>query len=247
MKCASSVTCTWTGDITVGVSGAIIQADPSSTFTITGNVNVVSYLLTFQGASTNTNIVTGLVSGTGGVKKSGTGTWAFSNANTYSGGMLFHNGTLGIHNAQALGTDTLVITQGNPGNTLSLSNTSGADITHANILVRINNNFRYVGTNNLNLGAGNVSLTADVACNVLTNYTLTIDGVVSGAFAFTKNGAGTLEFNGANTYTGATTINNGILQISNAQGTGTTAGGVNVASGGTLALTGGISVGAEAL
>ena len=51
-----------------------------------------------------------------------------------------------------------------------------------------------------------------------------------------------------NTYTGATTVNaNATARASHANAFGTTAGGVTVASGGTIELSGGIAIGAEAL
>ena len=78
---------------------------------------------------------------------------------------------------------------------------------------------------------------------------LTISSIISGGtnFGITKAGAGTMVLSGTNTFTGATNVNAGILNIQNARGTGTTAGGVTVASGATLQLQGGIAVGAEAL
>ncbi|MGI9158302.1 MAG: beta strand repeat-containing protein, partial [Saprospiraceae bacterium] len=71
-------------------------------------------------------------------------------------------------------------------------------------------------------------------------------GVINGG-AFTKNGTGTVQLSGANTYSGLTTVSAGVLNIRNATATGTTAGGVTVASGAALEIQGGISVGAEAL
>src|SRR5439155_7100390 len=63
----------------------------------------------------------------------------------------------------------------------------------------------------------------------------------------TKTGTGSWTLFGANTYTGATTISAGILNIQNATALGTTAGGTTVSSGATLQIQGGITVGAEAL
>jgi fibronectin-binding autotransporter adhesin len=56
----------------------------------------------------------------------------------------------------------------------------------------------------------NVSLAAGTEINV-TDGMLALAGVVSGTGGLTKNGAGTLVMRGSNTYTGVTTINNGIL------------------------------------
>jgi autotransporter-associated beta strand protein len=80
------------------------------------------------------------------------------------------------------------------------------------------------------------------------NVDLDISAVVSGAADdLTKAGAGTMVLSGANTYTGATTVSAGVLNIQNATGLGTVAGGTTVSNGATLQLQGGITVGSEAL
>ncbi len=71
-------------------------------------------------------------------------------------------------------------------------------------------------------------------------------GIISGG-TLTKSGTGTFVMAVANTYTGLTTVSAGVLNIQNATGTGTAAGGVTVSAGAALQLQGGITVGAEAL
>ncbi len=67
------------------------------------------------------------------------------------------------------------------------------------------------------------------------------------AGALTKAGLGTMVLSGANTYTGATTVSAGILNIQNAAALGGTASGTTVSSGATLQMQGSITVGAETL
>ena len=62
-----------------------------------------------------------------------------------------------------------------------------------------------------------------------------------------KTGTGSWILTGANSYTGTTTISNGVVQIQNASALGTTDNGTSVSSGGALQLTGGIAVTGEAL
>lgn len=60
----------------------------------------------------------------------------------------------------------------------------------------------------------------------------------SGTMAVTKVGGGTWTLGGTNTYTGGTTVSNGVLLVNNAGGSGTGTGSVLVKSGATLGGTG---------
>ena len=64
----------------------------------------------------------------------------------------------------------------------------------------------------------------------------------NGAGTVTKDGAGTLTLTADNTYTGATTVSDGILAITHANALGTTAGASICCSGATLSISNGINV-----
>ena len=66
----------------------------------------------------------------------------------------------------------------------------------------------------------------------------TISSVIQGSNGLTTFGPGTVTLSGANTYTGPTNINSGILQALNTSGSATGSGNINVRLGGALEITG---------
>ena len=80
----------------------------------------------------------------------------------------------------------------------------------------------------------NVSLggtTAAVKAIPTSGTTTTVSGVISGTGTFSQNGLGTTVLSGTNTYTGATNVNTGTLEVDGSLAAGST---VNVGTGGTL-------------
>ncbi len=105
------------------------------------------------------------------------------------------------------------------------------------------------GTNSASLSS-RVALSKNCVFTVANDGTtatdLVISGIISGAFGITKTGLGTMQLSGANTHTGVTTINTGILSVASI-GNGGVASNLGAASnsesnlvlgGGTLQYTG---------
>lgn len=103
-------------------------------------------------------------------------------------------------------------------------------------------------SNGYNLAGG--SLTGAATTNPLTadpGVSATVGSVLAGPNTFSKAGSGTITLTGANTYTGVMNLTAGTLIASNDAALGTTGAGTTVNAGATLALPGGISIGAKTL
>jgi autotransporter-associated beta strand protein len=170
-------------------SGATLRVDSSETIgSLRGSGSTVlnGAAVTLTVAETNSQTYAGVISGAGGLTKSGTGTVTLSASNTHTGGTTINAGTVAISNGSAFGSNT--VTFGSNGTTVA-----------ALASVQVNNNYALTGNG-----------TMDVGANILTN-----SGVISGAGSLTKAGAGTMVLGAANTYSGGTTINAGTVAISN--------------------------------
>ncbi len=195
------------------------------------------------GAIDITGNITKAASGSVIVTKSGTGTLTLSGTNNYNGGLTLSGasaGQLNLNSASALGTGTFTI---NSGDLAKIDNTSGAPITLANNNPQTwTNNFTFVGTNDLNMGAGTITLSGGNRQVTTTAGTLTLGGVITdgaGTYGLTKAGTGTLVLSNANSYDGVTTVNDGVLRPTHADALGSTTGGTT-AVGGSIELTNGL-------
>ena len=194
--------------------GAGIQADNSSaTLKFTSNFTATgagSKTLTLSGNG-NGEIAGSVVNNTGNttsLTKSGTGTWTLSGNNTYGGATAVNGGLLVFSNTAAKATGA--VTAGASGSIgLGVGATSG-DFSEANVQTLFNTGNLLVNTSNITLNAAS-SLALDTTAGNFTQ-----SSALTAARALIKLGANTLTLNGSNTYTGATTISAGTLQISSA-------------------------------
>ncbi|MGC3968187.1 MAG: autotransporter-associated beta strand repeat-containing protein [Pirellulales bacterium] len=241
------------GSGSLGTSGAV-TFNSSSTLRWNNHSDDLSARLVLNGAVTGTidtngnNVVfassVGATGSAAGIlAKVGAGSLTLNAAALHTGGTTLSAGTLNIGHAGALGSGTFTIAA-----STTFNNTSGAALTlSTNGPQAWNGDFTFTGTNNLDMGTGAVTLSAARAVNIAAN-TLTVGGVVGGAFALTKNGAGTLYLRGDNTF-GVTagsvvTINAGVLKIDSEAGLGNVLNDVTFANGATLQITNGFSANA---
>ena len=176
-------------------------------------------------------------------------------ANSYSGVTLIEQGTLvaavDAPNAAngAFGNASTTVQVG------SLTGSSNATLLIGNGGVTVGRGITINsgGSGVRTIGATNASGTATYSGNIAMNTNVTLSasnsagttlfsGVLTGSGAATVAGSGTTIFTGANDYTGTTTILTGAtLRIANNTALGSTAGNTVVNSGGTLALSNGIT------
>ncbi|NDC63580.1 MAG: hypothetical protein EBZ59_06240, partial [Planctomycetia bacterium] len=184
---------------------------------------------------------TGVISGLGGITKVGSGTFSLSGANTYSGTTTLVAGLLSLDNAAALGTSRLVIT----GGTLS---TNGNTTLTNNNPQSWNGDFTFYPTagGGLGMGTGAVTLGGSRAIWGNTTALFTLNGAIGDGgqgFGLTKAGSFPLVLGGSSTYTGATTVNAGLVRLDFSQSSAPTTNILATASslvlgGGTFNLTG---------
>lgn len=239
----------------------------SNTLAFNGNINNGTNLLTISGSFNS--FISGVISGTGGLVKLGTGTNFLSGANIYTGNTAISAGALNLQNSSALGGANATATIAS-GATLQLQGgivltnqnltLSGSGVSALGALRSLTNNNAWNGpitlaaaatiacdTNSLALGPGGL-----VVSNFLTTFTgggnINAGGSIgNGTGGLTKSGAGTLTLTASNSYGGLTTVSAGVLNVQNSSALGGTTLGTTVASGAVLQLQGGISVAGETL
>ena len=190
-----------------------------------GNVTLGAGTLTTGGDDTSTTY-SGVISGTGGLAKNGTGTLTLARANTYTGATTVNTGTLTAANAAALGTVAGGTTV-NAGATLNVNGVAiGAEAVTLNG-AGIGGAGALQGTGAASL-AGPVTLASGSTIGAGVGATLALNGAVNGAAALDLVGGGTIALGNtlgnatplaSLTQSAATTlnINGGLVSTTGAQ------------------------------
>jgi len=187
-----------------GTSAARFGVVGGGTHTIASNLTLNSNLVIFQNGNGASNLtLSGVIAdGTNGnsLLKDGTGMLSLSGANTYTGATTIRAGTLAISADNNLGA-----APGSP--TPSHLILDGGNL-QVNATMTLNAN------RGIELGFNNGGL------EVTSANTATYNGIMTGNGSFEKTGTGTLILGGANTFSGATAIRGGTIQISADNGLG---------------------------
>ena len=166
------------------------------------------------GANDSSTTFSGAISGSGGLVKTGAGTFTLGAVNTYTGTTVVSAGTLSFGASQR--PRSSIRSNGRSGATLDVNNLS-------EIIGSI------AGSGDVSLGSGTLSSGAD-------NSSTTFSGGITGSGTFAKVGTGTLTLTGTSSLTGSINANGGILLLQNSAALGTAAGATIVGSGGELQL-----------
>ncbi|MEK7949933.1 beta strand repeat-containing protein [Luteolibacter soli] len=156
--------------------------------------------LTLTGTNT-TNLRTGVISGTGSISKTGSGTFATNLNHTFVGKTTVTGGYMGMHGDGALGPNPATF----QADQLTLDGGGIYDVAAG--VYFINGGPVFSGTRGITLGPGGGIFDAYGAANSRSRIGLA--SVISGPGKLTKNGGGYIELSAANTYAGGTTIGGG--------------------------------------
>ncbi len=199
------------------VNGGTLQGDTDSLQGDIVNAGTVDFDQTTDG------VYDGSMSGTGVLVKNGAGTLELTGSNTYSGGTFVNDGTLqgdtGSLQGDIINNAAVDFDQTTDGAYAGSMSGTGVLVKNGAGTLELTGSNTYNGGTVVNGGTlqGDTgSLQGDIVNAGTVDFDQTTDGVydgsMSGTGALVKDGAGTLELTGSNTYSGGTFVNDGTLQ-----------------------------------
>ncbi|MFM7890564.1 MAG: autotransporter-associated beta strand repeat-containing protein, partial [Actinomycetota bacterium] len=200
--------------------GSLSSGYTSSTITLD------SYTLTAGGNNATDKAFYGVISGTGGFTKTGTGSLRFTNSHTYTGATSVSAGTLRVDANGSLGESggsrsTTTVTA---GATLEIGGTGSPSIAEPIIVEGTsgsNGNLYFSDSGTL---SGTIRLAGNTTLNVADLETATISATISDGVStsgpLSKTGLGIATLSAASDYTGTTSISSGRLAISHGSALG---------------------------
>jgi len=215
------------GDGTSG--GTLAIASPSFASTRPLQLGAIGGTIETVGSTTNA-LLTGDISGAGGLVKDGAGALTISGANTYGGATIVNAGTLRAGAADVFGAAP------------SLAIAAGGRVD----LNGFNQSIDAVA------GSGSLALTGGAALTLGgSNASSVFGGAIAGSGGIIKNGGGTLALAGASSFSGGIAVNGGALSLASAASPGSgaihLANATILAPGGTGAYTNNLFIGGRPL
>ena len=223
------------------------QTVTNGSVTLSGSFTAVSLVFS---ANTLDYVLSGAggFAGSSGLIKSGSAKTTLNLANTFTGLVEVNAGILEVQNAAALGSPVSG-TNVASGAALALQSASGMALGSEPLTLSGSGPSglgALVNSSGVNSLDGAVTLGANTTVGISAG-SLTLSGAVSGNFALSKGGPGTLVLSGTNTFTGGLLVGKGIVSVPRGAALGGTSGVVVVASGASLDLQNGFSSGSRSL
>jgi autotransporter-associated beta strand protein len=209
-----------------------------------GTISLAGAANNFLASQAGTLDITGVIQGSQPLDVSGPGAVRLSAADTYSGPTAVYNGVLIVANAASLSGDYTIVTSG-----ATLDLVGGITVNPSQLILSGSGfgnlpAFQSVGGADTWQGDVVLNSTSSIGAAYLTSLTLT--GPVQGSGGLTKVGDGRVTLSAADTYTGATAVQQGTLALTNSSAVSSSSG-TTVDSGATLELVGGLDFGSEPL
>jgi autotransporter-associated beta strand protein len=216
--------------VTLGAGRAISIGDGAGTSISSPGTGTLVY----------NGVITNKTGETGSWAKQGGGTLELGGASTYTGSTAINNGFVKLTTGNnRLPTGTVVSLGQAASANLGTLDLNGYNQTIAGLNSTTGTNAG--SSTNVVTSATASTLTINASTSTTHVYstgTVTNSGIISGSISVVKDGDGTQVFGGANTYTGITNVNDGILLI---EGSHTGGGDYTVGSGGVIGGNGSIS------
>ncbi len=228
------------GNFTVGQPGTI----GAGSINFYGPMDLGSATRTITLSNTVSDIIYGVISGAGGLVKTGAVALYLNGTNTFGGGLTVKEGLVNFGNGGAVGTGSVTLGDATSGNSVTLQGTGA--VTNPVVVVA------GLGTRTLaaytsgstTIYSGGITLNSNLTVNCPNNNTTaSLSGNIGGPGGVTVTATvptSQVILAGTSTYAGDTTVSSGTLLVNNSTGSGTGTGNVTVQSGATLGGNGSI-------
>lgn len=203
-----------TGTINVLKNSTMNESSNSNagTYRINGTLNVEEGVTLFFANSNGHIAINGTLTGGGTIENQNLGNFIIAGANPdFTGNFLVRRSSLWLGHDEALGEGTL--TFNSASGTVGVRSSDATDRTIANpVFLSTGAAFGAAGSGSLTF-TGPVNLNNAVRTFYVRSDTVFEGGITNGGITMDSSSVGTLVLAGANTYTGATTVNGGTLQL----------------------------------